>query len=295
MTMYELIEAYSSSEAWLAVPLVSFNFPALDLIFGANVWAVTAALAILIAIWSNPQNHAYAQAGNSALAGLRKAVSIFWNGQVLERVHLKWRDVSTRNAHSAALQTNRLTAAWISYSPVQRKTTGVWVTVLFFVLLASNGFGLVPLCQAVTGQAGTTLGLSIALLTAITLAGMQRLKLRFVKLFLPSGPSWPMAPLFILLESVSYSFRAISLGVRLWANLFSGHLLLHLFARFALVPVFSTNVVLAAPITALAAGLLMALTGLETMVAILQSGVFGLLASFYLTEVLSKRDPLAKA
>jgi len=49
---------------------------------------------------------------------------------------------------------------------------------------------------------------------------------------------------------------------------------------------------LAAPITALAAGLLMALTGLETMVAVLQSGVFGLLASFYLTEVLSKRDSL---
>jgi F-type H+-transporting ATPase subunit a len=58
---------------------------------------------------------------------------------------------------------------------------------------------------------------------------MQRLKLRFVKLFLPSGPSWPMAPLFILLESISYSFRAISLGVRLWRNLLSGHMLLHLF------------------------------------------------------------------
>jgi F0F1-type ATP synthase membrane subunit a len=36
----------------------------------------------------------------------------------------------------------------------------------------------------------------------------------------------------------------------------------------------------------------MALTGLETMVAVLQSGVFGLLSSFYLTEVLSKRDSL---
>jgi hypothetical protein len=44
------------------------------------------------------------------------------------------------------IQTNRLPAAWISLSPVQRKTTGVWVTVLFFVLLTSNAFGLVPLC-----------------------------------------------------------------------------------------------------------------------------------------------------
>jgi len=58
-----------------------------------------------------------------------------------------------------------LPAAWISLSPVQRKTTGVWVTVLFFVLLTSNAFGLVPLCGAITAQAGTTLGLSFALLT----------------------------------------------------------------------------------------------------------------------------------
>jgi hypothetical protein len=62
-------------------------------------------------------------------------------------------------------QSNRLPAAWISLSPVQRKTTGVWVTVLFFVLLTSNAFGLVPLCGAITAQAGTTLGLSFALLT----------------------------------------------------------------------------------------------------------------------------------
>lgn len=296
---------FSSAEQWQTVPLIRFHYSQLGLIFSSNLWAVTAAVAILIAVWSNPQNHQYAQAGTSAVASLRKSILNFWNGQILERIHLKWRDLSARyqpmnmvengRQHLIGQQTNRLPAAWISLSPVQRKTTGVWVTVLFFVLLTSNAFGLVPLCGAITAQAGTTLGLSFALLTQITLAGMQRLKMRFVKLFLPSGPSWPMAPLFILLESVSYCFRAISLGVRLWQNVFSGHLLLHLFTAFQLVPVFSSNVILAAPVTALAAGLLMALTGLETMVAVLQSGVFGLLASFYLTEVLSKRDSLQKA
>ena len=303
--MYFSSLLYSSAEQWQTVPLISFHYSQAGLIFSTNLWAVTAAIAILIAVWSNPQNHQYAQAGTSAVASLRKSIFSFWNGQILERVHLKWRDLSARaqrptggDASPQQLirqQSNRLPAAWISLSPVQRKTTGVWVTVLFFVLLTSNAFGLVPLCGAITAQAGTTLGLSFALLTQITLVGMQRLKMRFVKLFLPSGPSWPMAPLFILLESVSYSFRAISLGVRLWQNVFSGHLLLHLFTAFQLVPVFSSNQILAAPITALAAGLLMALTGLETMVAVLQSGVFGLLASFYLTEVLSKRDSLQKA
>nr|AWV56926.1 ATP synthase F0 subunit 6 [Pseudopediastrum integrum] len=310
MTNFEAFVFNSSAELWQNIPLISFHYSLFSLIFSANLWAVTAAVLILILVWSNPQNHAYAQAGNSAVDSLRKSIYAFWNGQILERVHLKWRDLSSRlllsnilnsqnpvssNVQTVNIQTNRLPAAWISLSPVQRKTTGVWVTVLFFVLLTSNAFGLVPLCGLITAQAGTTLGLSFLLLTLITFAGVQRLKARFVKLFLPSGPSWPMAPLFILLESVSYSFRAISLGVRLWLNVFSGHLLLHLFTAFLLVPVFSSNLILALPITALAACLLMALTGLETMVAVLQSGVFGLLSSFYLTEVLSKRDSLLKA
>jgi hypothetical protein len=38
----------------------------------------------------------------------------------------------------------------------------------------------------------------------------------------------------------------------------------------------------------------MGLSALETIVAVLQSGVFVLLASFYLNEVLSKKDLLAR-
>ena len=104
-----------------------------------------------------------------------------------------------------------------------------------------------------------------------------------------------MAPLFVLLESISYTFRAVSLGVRLWANMLAGHQLIHLVTALALVPALCLNIVLGAPITALAAGLLMALSGLEAIVCVLQSGVFCLLASFYLQEVLTKKDPLASA
>ena len=102
-----------------------------------------------------------------------------------------------------------------------------------------------------------------------------------------------MAPVFVLLESISYAFRAISLGVRLWANMLAGHQLIHLVTALALVPALCLNVLAGAPITVLAAGLLMALSGLEAIVCVLQSGVFCLLASFYLHEVLSRKDPLA--
>ena len=39
----------------------------------------------------------------------------------------------------------------------------------------------------------------------------------------------------------------------------------------------------------------MALSALETIVAVLQSGVFCLLSGFYITEVLRRKDPLASA
>lgn len=288
-----LIHAASAGETWQAVPLMSLHFPALGYAFWCNLWAFTVTLGILAAVGNHAQNHHYALAGNSALAGLRKAISLFWYNQTLERVHLKSRTLSLRGSGHMAEVSNRLPAAWVGNYPIQRKTTGVWLVVLFFILLTSNIFGLVPLCQAITGQAGTTLGFSLALLTGITYAGIQRQGMGFVKLFLPSGPSWPMAPVFILLESISYAFRAISLGVRLWANMLAGHQLIHLVTALALVPALCLNMVVGAPITALAAGLLMALSGLEAIVCVLQSGVFCLLASFYLHEVLSRKDALA--
>lgn len=285
--------AASAGEIWFAVPLMSLHFPGFGYAIWANLWALTVTFAILGAVGSHQQNHYYALAGNSAFAGLRKAISLFWQNSILERVQLKSRTLTLRSSGSLAQSTNILPSAWVLNSQVQRKSTGTWLVVFFFILLASNLFGLVPLCQAITGQAGTTLGLSIALLSAITYAGIQRQGIHFVKLFLPSGPSWPMAPVFILLESISYAFRAISLGVRLWANMLAGHQLIHLVTALSLVPALCLNLVVGTPITVIAAGLLMALSGLEAIVCVLQSGVFCLLASFYLNEVLARKDALA--
>lgn len=294
-SIFGMIWIASAGEGWASVPLVSIQGPIPGMAFWVNAWAMSAALAVLAACMGHSQNHMLAHAGNGAISSLRLAIASFWSGQVLERVQLKWRSLGLRSQGQFANLTNRLPAAWIYLAGPQRKTTAVWVAVLFTVLLTSNAFGLVPLFGAVTAQAGTTLGLSLALWSAVTLAGIQRLKSRFVKLFLPSGPSWPMAPLFVLLESISYTFRAVSLGVRLWANMLAGHQLIHLVTALALVPALCLNIVIGAPITALAAGLLMALSGLEAIVCVLQSGVFCLLASFYLQEVLSRKDSLASA
>jgi F-type H+-transporting ATPase subunit a len=103
-----------------------------------------------------------------------------------------------------------------------------------------------------------------------------------------------MVPVFVLLESISYTFRAISLGVRLFANMLAGHQLIHLVSALTLAPALCAPFIIGAPVTVLAAGLLMGLSGLEAIVCVLQSGVFCLLAGSYLEEALSKGDVLAQ-
>lgn len=173
----------SAAEAWQSVPLISLHLPFMGAVFSLNIWAVTVAIAMLVLVVNHSLNHSSAQAGNSALSGFRKSVSGFWNTQTLERVHLKWRQLSSRSAQtdSVSLSTNRLPSAWRALSDVQGKTTVVWFSVLFFLLLGSNSFGLVPLCSAITGQAGFTLGMSIALLSGITYLGVKRQGIRFVR------------------------------------------------------------------------------------------------------------------
>jgi ATP synthase subunit 6 len=286
---------FSAGEAWTAVPLLSLHWPTFSLVYTVNALYVSAVFAILAICASHNNNHSVASAGYSALSSLRLSIANFWSGQILERVHMKWRSTYSRSHAPHSKYSNRLVSAWVSLSDKTRKTTLSWVVVLFFVLLVCNAFGLVPLFSAVTGQAGLTLSLSIAFWIAVVFVGIERLGVRFPKLFLPSGLPYVMSPIFVFLESLSYSFRAISLGVRLWANMFAGHQLLHLFTALSLVPALCCPLYIGTPLTILAACLLMALSGLETVVAVLQSGVFCLLASFYLMEGLSKHDNLAPA
>jgi F0F1-type ATP synthase membrane subunit a len=51
-------------------------------------------------------------------------------------------------------------------------------------------------------------------------------------MFMPSGTPIAMAPLIVPIELISYSTKAITLGVRLAANITAGHLLFAILAGF---------------------------------------------------------------
>ena len=86
-----------------------------------------------------------------------------------------------------------------------------------------------------------------------------------------------MAPLLVPIEIISYLSRPISLSVRLFANMLAGHTLLKVFAGF----VISLGMFGVFPLA-----FVVALTGLEIVIALLQAFVFTILTCLYLNDAL---------
>ena len=86
-----------------------------------------------------------------------------------------------------------------------------------------------------------------------------------------------MLPILIPIEVISYLSRPISLSVRLFANMLAGHTLLKVFAGFVL-PLGLAGV--------LPLAFIVALTGLEILIAFLQAYVFAILTCLYINDAI---------
>ena len=100
-------------------------------------------------------------------------------------------------------------------------------------IFTSNVFGMVPGVDTTTSDASLTFTLSISTILAITLLGFSLHSIRYVAILYPTGTPTVMAPFIILIEFVSYIARAVSLGMRLFANMFAGHSLVKILMSFA--------------------------------------------------------------
>jgi F-type H+-transporting ATPase subunit a len=102
-------------------------------------------------------------------------------------------------------------------------------------------------------------------------------------MLMPSGAPLLLAPLLVLIETVSYVARAISLGVRLAANLSAGHLLFAILASFGFQMVVNQMYLLSLfPVL-----IMVFITMLEMAVALIQAYVFCLLTTIYLGDTLA--------
>lgn len=89
---------------------------------------------------------------------------------------------------------------------------------LFIFILFNNLIGMVPYSFTATSHLVLTLSLSIAVFIGVTIIGFKIHKLKFFSLFIPTGTPLGLVPLLVAIETISYTARAISLGLRLGCN-----------------------------------------------------------------------------
>jgi F-type H+-transporting ATPase subunit a len=103
---------------------------------------------------------------------------------------------------------------------------------------------------------------------------------------IPPAP-WFILPLLIPIEFFStFIVRPVTLSLRLFANMFAGHMILLVFTLggFALL---GANSVFIKPVSLLSWALALALTFLEALVIVLQAYVFVVLTSSYISGALA--------
>nr|QIZ31527.1 ATPase subunit 6 [Anethum foeniculum] len=107
------------------------------------------------------------------------------------------------------------------------------ISVTFTFSFFRNPQGMIPYSFTVTSHFLITLGLSFSIFIGITLVGFQRNGLHFLSFSLPAGVPLPLAPFLVLLELIPHCFRALSSGIRLFANMMAGHSSVKILSGFA--------------------------------------------------------------
>lgn len=140
----------------------------------------------------------------------------------------------------------------------------------FIFILLSNLLGLIPGFSPPTSNVNTTFALGIVSFLAYNYYGLKEGGLKYLKHFM--GPMLVLAPLMVLIELMSHSFRPLSLGIRLFANMFADHELITIFTGLTKIGV---------PVLFYFLGLL---------VCVVQAFVFTMLTAVYISLAVSHEE-----
>jgi F-type H+-transporting ATPase subunit a len=143
---------------------------------------------------------------------------------------------------------------------------------------------MVPYSFATTSHFILTFSLSFSIVIGATILGFTKHKLKFFSLFVPSGCPLGLVFLLVLIEVISYLARNISLGLRLAANVLSGHMLLNILSGFTYNMINSNSFYILVSILPLIFVILF--SGLELGIAFIQSQVFVVLSCSYIKDSL---------
>ena len=152
---------------------------------------------------------------------------------------------------------------------------------LFFFILFLNLFGMIPGIGAATGSITITIALALIVFVVVVGSGSQKMgvvgfwKAQVPHMDLPFGMGYILKPMIWLIEVFGLLVKHVVLAVRLFANMFAGHLVVAVFV--ALVGVLGTYLsgfLVGPPV--------LAISLLELLVAFIQAYVFTFLAALFI-------------
>jgi F-type H+-transporting ATPase subunit a len=143
---------------------------------------------------------------------------------------------------------------------------------------------MVPYSFASTSHFILTFFISFTVVLGATFLGFQKHGLEFFSFFVPSGCPLSLLPLLVLIEFISYLARNISLGLRLAANIVSGHMLLNILSGFTYKII--TSGILFFFVGLIPLAFILAFSGLEFAIAFIQAQVFVVLTCSYIRDAL---------
>jgi F-type H+-transporting ATPase subunit a len=161
---------------------------------------------------------------------------------------------------------------------------------LFSFILLTNLFGIIPGIQtSPNSHIAFPAILAVISYVMFNYIGIRRHGFaRYFKMSLVPKAPWYILPILIPIEFAStFIFRPLTLALRLFANMFAGHMILLVFilGGFALL---GANAWFIKPISLLSWVFAIALTFLEAIVILLQAYVFVVLTSSYIAGALAE-------
>ena len=153
---------------------------------------------------------------------------------------------------------------------------------LFIYILVNNLIGLIPYSFASTSHFILTFSISFTVVLGATLLGLQNHGLKYFSLFVPAGCPLGLLPLLVFIEFISHLSKNVSLGLRLAANILSGHMLLNILAGFTYNIMTTGFIYIFLGLVPLL--FIIAFSGLELAIAFIQAQVFTVLSAAYIKE-----------
>ncbi len=156
------------------------------------------------------------------------------------------------------------------------------LSALFIYILINNLVGMVPYSFAPTSHFILAFSISFTIVIGATILGFQTHALKFFSLLVPSGCPLGLLPLLVMIEFISYLARNVSLGLRLAANILSGHMLLNILSGFTYNIISKGFIYFFLGLVPLL--FIIAFSGLEIGIAFIQAQVFVVLSASYIKD-----------